>query len=65
MSSKKPPTPFDFPTQMAPPVDRRQPAWWRAGFLPAGPGRCRCRKCGATISTNAFARSKHRCLGSV
>ena len=37
------------------------PKWLRDGWRPAGPGFCRCPKCGDKVSTNALARAKHRC----
>lgn len=33
----------------------------KEGWRPHGPGKCRCPNCGAIVSTNALARSKHRC----
>jgi len=39
----------------------RAPVWLREGWRPAGPGHCKCPKCGAVVSTNAFARTRHVC----
>lgn len=43
----------------------RLPEYIREGWRPAGPGGCRCPKCGATVSTNALGRASHRatCAG--
>lgn len=37
------------------------PAYVAAGFRPNGPGRCQCARCGAVVSTNAYARTQHSC----
>lgn len=37
------------------------PVYIREGWRPAGPGHCRCPKCGAIVTTNALGRSMHRC----
>lgn len=38
------------------------PEWIKQGFRPHGPYQCRCPHCGKVISTNALARSNHKCL---
>lgn len=38
----------------------RLPEYILEGWRPAGPGGCRCPKCGATVSTNALARASHQ-----
>jgi hypothetical protein len=39
----------------------RLPEYIKDGWRPHGPGRCRCPKCGAAVSTNALARARHVC----
>lgn len=38
----------------------KRPEYQREGWRPAGPGGCRCPKCGATVTTNALGRASHR-----
>lgn len=37
------------------------PQYLKEGWSPRGPGRCKCPHCGATVSTNALARARHKC----
>lgn len=37
----------------------KTPTYMKEGWAPRGPGRCRCPRCGATVSTNALARRAH------
>lgn len=37
------------------------PQYIKQGWRPHGPSRCRCPRCGASVSTNALARSRHEC----
>lgn len=37
------------------------PQYIKEGWRPAGPGRCKCPNCGASVSTNALARARHTC----
>ena len=43
----------------------RIPTYQQEGWRPAGPGGCRCPKCGQTVTTNALGRDSHRkgCAG--
>ncbi len=43
----------------------RRPEWQKDGWAPAGPGQCRCPRCGTRVYTNAYARRAHEraCAG--
>lgn len=36
------------------------PEYIREGWSPHGPGGCRCPRCGASVTTNALGRARHR-----
>jgi hypothetical protein len=39
----------------------KQAQYLQEGWITHGPGRCKCPRCLTVCSTNALARSKHRC----